>query len=312
LFQTGSYEGHERSNLALYVVVISNLTNAEGMTSEYEYYEKYDDAAMGQVNLVAEIRDWLWTMDLMFQFINDEKPEILEDFSKKVEEKYNIELKNTSFALDDVGFDKFLNDQSVLASYSQFKDLGLQIIMKYIPLREGYTLSEEMEPIRYVDYLRAKHMLLYHRITALTEILGREAGIDFFQKFVQFWGREQAKKLIVSHTIDFARENYVKFWENSSAFNFGVVDVDKAAFLAKFDKCAWYESMKHVDDQELAYYAVCYPGPRIGRHVHQNVSMRRSVTLFTGDFCDELRWDRHVHDEPEQPSHDFSGKIVPK
>ena len=95
-------------------------------------------------------------------------------------------------------------------------------------------------------------------------------------------------------------------------FNFGVIDINENAFLAKFDKCVWHESMKQVDDQELAYYAVCYPGPRLRRHADYNVWLRRSVTLFSGEFCDELRWDRHVHDEPEQPSNEFSRRIVPK
>lgn len=282
------------------------------MDQEYEYYGTYDENATGEINLEKQIRDWLWTMELMFEYIEKNKPEILHSFLRDLEKKYTTELEDTSFALDSVGFDKVVNDHTLLGSYSQFKELGLRIIMKYIPLNEDYILSEETGPIRYVDYLRAKNMLLYHRIVALVETLGRKAGIECFKNFVQFWGKELAMKTETTHTIEFAREEYVKFWRESNAFEFGVVDVYEAAFLAKFDRCAWYESMKHVKDQELAYYAVCYPGPRLGRHVHQNISMRRSVTLFTGDFCDELRWDRHVHDEPEQPSHEFSRKLVPK
>jgi hypothetical protein len=177
--------------------------------------------------------------------------------------------------LGDVGFDKIANDQTLLGSNPQFKDKGLGIIMKYIPLREGYILGEENETVRWIDYCRAKYTLLYHQITTLVEILGRNPGIDFFKDFVQFW-------------------------------------VYEAAFLAKFDRCVSHESMKHVEDQELAYYAVCYPGPRLLEYAHQNISMRRTQTLFTADFCDELRWDRHVHDEPEQPSLEFSRKLVPK
>ncbi|MFX0107843.1 MAG: L-2-amino-thiazoline-4-carboxylic acid hydrolase [Candidatus Hodarchaeota archaeon] len=282
------------------------------MNQEYEYYGTYDENATGEINLEKQIRDWLWTMELMFEHIERTKPEILETFLKNVEGKYTTELEGTSFVLADSGFDKVANDHTLLGSYPRFKDLSLRIIMKYIPLKEGYILSEEAGPIKYVDYLRAKHMLLYHRITALVETLGREAGIEFFENFVQFWGKEFAKEVENTDTIEFARENYVKFWRESNAFEFGVVDVYEAAFLAKFDRCAWYESMKHIEDQELAYYAVCYPGPRLGSHIHQNISMRRSVTLFTGEFCDELRWDRHVHDEPEQPSHEFSRKLVPK
>jgi hypothetical protein len=214
--------------------------------------------------------------------------------------------------LKDVGFDRIVDDESVLSSYGIIKNLALQLIMKYIPLEKGYTLTAEAIPLKRFDQLRAKHMLLYPRIVSLVEILGRDEGIAFYKDFVEFWGEAVAKKGPWTVEYKDARKSIPKWWEASNSFEFGVVDTHEAAFLAKFDKCVWYESMKDAEDKELAYYTVCYPGPRIGRHAHQNISMRRSVTLFTGDFCDELRWDRHVHDEPEQPSHEFSSKIVPK
>jgi hypothetical protein len=185
-------------------------------------------------------------------------------------------------------------------------------VMKYLSLKKGYSLPGEDEQLKYYDILRAKHMLLYHRISALVEILGREDGIQFYKDFVHHWGKEMAKKTPVARNIQDVMNSSVKFWKESNAFEFGVVYLDDHQFLAKFDKCVWHESMKHVDDQELAYYTVCYPGPRLGRYYRQNVWLRRSVTLFTGDFCDELRWDRNVHDEPAQPSLEFSRKIVRK
>jgi hypothetical protein len=282
------------------------------MVDSYEYYGTYDPDAKAEVNLEAGIRDWLWTMDLMFEFIKNEKPKMLDRFSKDVVNKYSKDLNRRDLTLKDVGFDRILDDESVLGSYEIVKNLALQLILKYIPLEKGYTLTDENISLKRLDILRARHMLLYPRIVTLVEILGRIEGIEFFKNFVQYWGKEQAKKRRSEDTIEHARENYVKFWKESDSFEFGVVDTHEAAFLAKFDKCVWYESMKDAEDQELAYYTVCYPGPRIGRHVHKNISMRRSVTLFTGDFCDELRWDRHVHDEPEQPSHEYSSKIVPK
>ncbi|UCE10838.1 MAG: L-2-amino-thiazoline-4-carboxylic acid hydrolase [Candidatus Thorarchaeota archaeon] len=282
------------------------------MTLEYEYYGKYDEKASGDVNLEGQIRDFLFSMELMFDYVESTKPEIMDAFLEKIERKYRNELENTSFVLENVGFDRIAEDQTLLESYPHFKDLGLRIIMKYIPLRESYVLSEEAERIRWIDYCRAKYRLLYHRITTLVEILGKEPGIEYYKDFVQYWGAELAKKGKSSVKYEDARENYVKAWKEGNAMEFGVVDMYDAAFLAKFDRCVSHESMKDVDDQELAYYAVCYPGPRLGEHIHENVSMRRSVTLFSGDFCDELRWDRHVHDEPDQPSHEFSRRLVPK
>ncbi|MHA2085266.1 MAG: L-2-amino-thiazoline-4-carboxylic acid hydrolase [Candidatus Thorarchaeota archaeon] len=282
------------------------------MTDNYEYYKTYDAEAKGEINLEEQFSDWLWSMDLMFEFIESNKPEILDTFSKNVEAKYSHELEQTSFVLSEVGLDRIANDQSILDSYPNIKNLSLQLIMKYLPLPDGYSLSENKKSIRYLDYLRAKHMLLYHRIAALVEILGREPAIQFFKDFVKYWGKELAKKQMSTVTLKEGRKSFVKFWKKSGGFDFGVADIDEDMFLTKFDRCVWHESMKHVDDQELAYYAVCYPGPRLGRYTRQHIWMRRSVTLFTGDFCDELRWDRHIHDEPEQPSHEFSKSIVPK
>lgn len=282
------------------------------MTDNYEYYKTYDEDAKGEINLKDQICDWLWTMDLMLEFIETTRPEIFQTFLDSIETKYANELTHTSYVLSDVGFDEIADDESIMSSHTDIKNFGLQIIMKYIPLTEGYSLNEEKGSIRYVDYLRAKHVLLYHRITALVEILGRESGIEFYKDFVQFWGKELAKKQSRTVTLKEARLSFVKFWKESGGFDFGVIDIDEDMFLAKFDKCVWHESLKHVDDQEIAYYTVCYPGPRLGRYANQHIWMRRSVTLFTDDFCDELRWDKHVHDSPEQPSHEFSRRIVPK
>ena len=282
------------------------------MNPEYEYYGTYSENASGEINLEGQIRDWLSTMELMFSYIERNRPEILEEFLEKVEGKYVREIENTSIALEDVSFDKIANDETLLGSHPDFKDQGLRIIMKYIPLNEGYRLSEENDTIRWIDYCRAKYSLQYHQLTSLVEILGREVGIDTFKDFVQFWGKDLSKKGKGSHTIEQVRENRVKAWSEGGAMEFGVVDVYEAAFLAKFDRCVSHESMKHVEDQELAYYAVCYPGPRLLEYAHQNISMRRTQTLFTADFCDELRWDRHVHDEPEQPSLEFSKRLVRK
>jgi hypothetical protein len=282
------------------------------MSPEYEYYGLYDEDASGEVKLEGQVRDFFLSMELMFDYVGISEPEILDVFLEKLADKYAKEIEDSFFVLDSVGFDKISSDDTILNSHPQFKDQGLRIIMKYIPLREGYTLSDVTETIRWIDYCRAKYTLLYHQITTLVEILGRESGIEAYKEFVEYWGKELSKKGKGSHAYADVREERVKSWSKGGAMEFGVVDVDDASFLAKFDRCVSHESMKHVEDQELAYYAVCYPAPRLLEYIHENISMRRTQTLFTADYCDELRWDRHVHPNPEQPSLEFSKKIVRK
>ena len=284
------------------------------MKLEYEYYGygKFDDDTGDKLNLETQICSWLREMELMINFVKNTKPEILEAFLEKIESKYLTEFEGKSFELSDVGFDRLAKDQSLLGDYSHYKDLALRVIMKHIPFSEGYTLSEEEEYIRWLDLLRPKNRLLYHRITAMVEVLGREAGIDFYKEFVEYWGKELAKKPKVTSTYEYVREERVNSWKNGNGMEFAVADVSEGAFLAKFDRCISHESMKDMKDQELAFYAVCYPGHTLIGYIHKNILMRATQTLFTADFCDELRWDRHVHDEPEQPSLEFSRKLVPK
>ena len=45
-------------------------------------------------------------------------------------------------------------------------------------------MNEEEEFIKWLGLLRPRYLLRYHQITALVEILGREAGIDFFENRV--------------------------------------------------------------------------------------------------------------------------------
>jgi hypothetical protein len=248
----------------------------------------------------------------MFEFVEKEHPEILKEFLEMLKGKYNEELKGTSYVVGDVGFDKIDADSTLLGSYPDFKEQGLKIIMKYIPLQEGYALKDESQTIRWIDYCRAKYTLHYHLIVVLTELLGRDEGITAFKNFVEFWGEQLSDRPKGKHTIEEVRENRVKAWSTGGGMEFGVVDVGEAAFLAKFDRCVSHESMKHVADPELAYYVVCYPGARLLEYVHENISMRRTQTLFTADFCDELRWDRHIHPDMKQPSLEFSEKLVRK
>jgi hypothetical protein len=281
------------------------------MPLDYDYYGNYDPDSGDEIDIEGQIRDWLGTMDLLVKFVSNKKPEILDSFVAEVACKCKSELSSQSYALSDVGLDKLLKDPSILGSHEELKDFSLQLIMKYIPFKEGYTLGEEKAPIRWFDYCQAKYLLVYHGLTSLVDILGREDGIQFYKDFVETRAKELAKNGLVKVPFKDARKERVKSW-SQGGMEFGVVDFDEYMYLCKFDKCVSHESMKHVEDQEVAYYAVCYSAPRIMKHLLENIRLRRSVTLFTGDFCDELRWDPNVHDDPAQPSHEFSRKIVPK
>jgi len=84
------------------------------MTLEYEYFEPYDLDCGDEIDLEGQIREWLWTMDLMLEFVSTQKSDILDTFLEKVASKYESDLGTESHVLSDVSLDKILNDESVL------------------------------------------------------------------------------------------------------------------------------------------------------------------------------------------------------
>ncbi|NPE08965.1 MAG: hypothetical protein GNW80_11845 [Asgard group archaeon] len=75
---------------------------------------------------------------------------------------------------------------------------------------------------------------------------------------------------------------------------------------------AFIEALKHHNDPDIAYIASCYIGDIAEWNEGEYIHLRRTQTLHHAVFCDELYWDTRVHDNPVQPSLEFTKNIGKK
>ncbi|MCY3412807.1 MAG: hypothetical protein INQ03_14310 [Candidatus Heimdallarchaeota archaeon] len=280
------------------------------MKLEYEYYGRLDMNTGSEFNIHNSIRNWLWEMEITILYIKESYPDNFNKILSAIEEKY---FTVTEYDFERYGFDMILENKEILVDFPRLKQKALQFVLHHLQSIENFILSENPVFIRWMDFLKPMYLLIYHRVCAIVEIMGREKGLEYYIEILHHVGKQLAMKNGVGSTsIAEVRENRVNSWKESNAFEFAVVDTNEHSFLAKFDKCISYESMKHVDDQELAYYSVCFPGTIYLQYYHDKLSLRRTQTLFSADFCDEYRWDRSIMKDPEQPSLELSKQLVKK
>ncbi|UCH03990.1 MAG: hypothetical protein JSW05_10440 [Candidatus Thorarchaeota archaeon] len=161
----------------------------------------------------------------------------------------------------------------------------------------------------YIDRERAENILFYSMVKVLVDLLGREEGVSLYKDAVDYIADRRARDDPDATKIEQLRQELTSSLPDSGGYAFAVADLDDSMILGKFDKCVVHESLKHVSDPELAYYATCYTNLIIANRRSRNFQIRRTQTLFSGDFCDELYWDPEVYEEPKQPSLTVSRRL---
>ena len=281
--------------------------NSNNSDIEYEYYRTYDPNATTEVDLNDFLQNYFSFINKFFNYIKTNKQIIHEKFCAKIQDRLSNDLISYNFDLGHSLLNKIRENIPFLNQYPLF----LKLVFKYYDFQEIKELDHGKYKIGFIKFLKAKHMVLYHFLKTLEEILGRDIAIQLYKDFILYNVRttdKEKQKMACSE----ARKSYVKFWAECGGFNFAIYDFDEDMWVAKFDKCVWHESMKDVEDQEIANYVVCYPGTINTFYLNVYVIKKTSQTLFQGDICDELYFSRNVHIDPVSPSQEFLRKLVVK
>jgi len=101
-------------------------------------------------------------------------------------------------------------------------------------------------------------------------------------------------------------EGWMKEGETGqSNFELTVVSYDEYKVALRFDRCPVFDSVKHLEDREIAYLSYCWTGES---EIELNKKSRRKLTpqtLYQADYCLEFYWDNDVHPNAKPPSDDF-------
>jgi hypothetical protein len=274
------------------------------MKPDYDVYSNYNPKATREIS----VRDYLFRnlerLDEMLEFLNIQNMDLVEEFSVRMIDSLSRMVNDE----DKTGF--FAEYQEVLEGHNSLSEkealgsLALRFMLEQLNLS---VIEEGKARPLFVDAEKGDNIIPYTALTHLVDLVGREQGIDLWKEFVEFRAKKAPPRELESFKA--MREGMARMNE-SGGFAFTVHDFDENIFVGRFDKCVVYDSLKDVDDQELAYYTTCYTGMTIGNRRDWCVRMRRTQTLFSADYCDELYWNREVYDEPEQPPLEFTKKMT--
>ncbi len=280
------------------------------MTPDYKVFNNYDPNASVEVVFPNYVPGKLTYFDKMLGYLNLERFDLYEQVVELLCSKLTSGLEESDSERVLTYYAGGLANLPTLSKNQVLSDLSLRFVLSQLDIPIDFSMSEKEEKVEVtlVAAQKAENIILYHALTTLVDLLGRDAGLGLYKDFVDFLAKNPPEQKLKDFKE--ARETWVADMASSGGLLFAVHDFDENKFLAKFDKCYVHESLKDMDDPELAYYIACYIGGTVCNERDWCVRMRRTQTLFTGDYCDEFYWNREVHDEPEQPSLEFSAKLV--
>lgn len=274
------------------------------MSLEYEIYKDYDAKAKREIDVEDYVSNSISRLEMLLEFLTEYQEDFLDAFIQSMIERLQEDEK-TANTFELVAFiDKQLEKFPLLKSNISLGDKTVRFVLDELNLGE---LSKKAT-VLLLESEKGENLILYHAIKAMVDHLGREEGIHLYKDFIN----HRVEHLPAKEQIDFheARVSWIKGMADSGGYAFAIYDFDESKFLGRFNKCVVHESLKDMDDSTLGYYVTCYAGLVGCNHSDWCVRMRRTQTLFTADFCDELYWDRHKYDNPEQPSLEFTRQLV--
>lgn len=272
------------------------------MKLDYETFNAYNPKAAIEIDLHAFTLKILTRLDDTLESIRERRQNILEDFAKRVILAWSEREGAADIDCSAVRIDEIEQEFPNLTERVDFLNPALRFILSHLRGQEAKAQTHGKRTVLYIDREKAENILFYSVVKVIVDLLGREEGISLYKDAVDYVADRRAKDDPDTTKIKQLRQELTGSLPDSGGYVFAVADLDDGMILGKFDKCVVHESLKHVSDPELAYYATCYTNLTIANRRSRNLEIRRTQTLFSGDFCDELYWDPEVHEEPEQPS----------
>lgn len=283
-----------------------------------ESWKAYNPDAIIRTKLGERLQISYKKTNTILGYVKEINEDIFDDFVSAFQDRIDfvrgtegtIDLESVSELIRD--FDHLKNNDGLTILITQYVFYHLKI-----PL-ELKRFDKEIVVTSFNDACENER-LMYYLAKAGADVVGVEEGIEFWKKVVALRLRddkikyemkikEREKSGEKGPTMIEISEGSIKRWTEIGLGDFTRIIMDDHKILYRFDKCVTHEVLKDLNDPEYAYISSCYIGdaPEFN---FSNKYLRRTQTLHTAPFCDELYWDRRVHNDPEQPSLDYTKNL---
>lgn len=274
------------------------------MKPEYEVYINYDPKATWEITVHDYLFRNLEHLGHMLEFLNSERKDLVKYFSDRMATSLADMVQNKDITGFLAEYSGILEEHPILTKEEYLGPLALRFMLEQLNLSK---VEEGKARPLFVNVQKAITTIPYTALTHMVNLVGRDEGIELWKKFVEFRAKIEPSREIESFK---AMRAGMSGMHKSGGFVFTVHDFDENMFVGRFYKCVLYDALKDMEDPELGYYIACYPGMTMGILSDWCVRMRRTQTLFSADYCDELYWNGEVYNESEQPPLEFTRKMT--
>ncbi len=258
-------------------------------------------------------RELLNRLNFLLGFINEKKPEALENFVEKLEEKYKKLVKEDIITKRNIDLEKVLADFAFLENYSTLVKLSLNYYLELhqIPEKVDWTKDKIKIPSRnqLLSFLHPR----YYNLLSLIEAIGRDEAIRLYKQYVTHYYIERRKGQENRHpNIKSLYEDRIKPQEIPSDWVVVVALLNEGKYAFKNENCMWVDVLKDLPDTEIKYYICCYGDYEAAKFANDNFILTMEHTIAQGDpYCSRVYHDTRVDYDLRHPPKEFWDKFNP-
>ncbi len=278
------------------------------MTMIVKHYKRSVSDPTRMINPLDVITENCTRLDTVLRYMTQLRPKRVTDYVRALEKRLSNEIGSFKVDIINLDLDDKLKNLEFLSRYCDLKNLIVLFSVKTMNLPVDYVPASEETEVGLLDWLKATNVFRYHRVKAIVDIMDREEGIQLWKDLV-YRATEDAIKSSneeIYPPIKEITEGWMREGETGqSNFELTVVSYDDHKVALRFDRCPVFDSVKHLEDREIAYLSYCWTGES---EKELNKKSRRKLTpqtLYQADYCLEFYWDNDVHPDAEPPTHDF-------
>ena len=266
------------------------------------------------VNPLDVINENCNRLNYVIRYLSQLKPNRVNDYAIALEKRLRDDIKEFQVNYSSLDISELLKDCEYLNRFPELREVMIQFVFYELKLPEDYKQESEEVEVSLMAWLRSANVFRYHRVKAIIDIMEREEGIQLWKDMVYRATQDSLKSTDEEEChppIKEITEGWMKEGETGeSNFELTVVSYDDHKVALRFDKCPVYDSVKHLEDREIAYLSYCWTG-----HPEQELNKKKRrkntpQTLYQSDYCVEFYWNNDVHPNAEPPSSDFWKEIA--
>ncbi|GAG75063.1 unnamed protein product, partial [marine sediment metagenome] len=233
------------------------------MTMIVKHYKRSVTNPTRMINPLDVITENCTRLDTVLRYMNQLRPKRVTDYVRALEKRLSNEIGSFKIDYTNLDLDDKLINLEFLSRYCDLKNLIVLFSLNTMNLPIDYIPELKETEVGLLDWLKATNVFRYHRVKAIVDIMDREEGIQLWKDLV-YRATEDAIRTSdeeIHPPIKEITEGWMREGENGqSNFELTVVSYDDHKVALRFDRCPVFDSVKHLEDREIAYLSYCWTG----------------------------------------------------